>query len=88
MVAVPLTVNGTFANADVEGMEEGDVWDPGLDDRGNSADRNMIIFTAVGGAALVTGSVLFFLGRRPERAPVVGAIPFRDGAGLAVTGRF
>jgi tetratricopeptide (TPR) repeat protein len=39
-------------------------FDPGIDERGRAANRNMIITASIGAAALGTGAVLYFLGRR------------------------
>lgn len=41
-----------------------DTFDPARFDQGKAAERNMFILTGVGGAALVTGGVLYYLGRR------------------------
>ena len=41
-----------------------DTFDPARFDQGKAAERNMFILTGVGVAALVTGGVLYYLGRR------------------------
>src|SRR5690606_34469123 len=67
--------------------EEHDRWESG-----QAAERNMIISLAAGGAALATGGVLLYLGRRKAReggeAPVVGAWADGRGASLTLSGRF
>jgi tetratricopeptide (TPR) repeat protein len=55
------------------------------DDEGHAANQKMIIATAAGGALLVGGAVLYFLGRRQlEVAPVVTP----DGGGISLRGGF
>jgi tetratricopeptide (TPR) repeat protein len=69
-------------------------WDPGLVSDGKAANRNAIIAFSVGGAALVTGGVLYYLGVRAGRVPAdaqrVAVVPSvsSQGAGLVVGGRF
>jgi tetratricopeptide (TPR) repeat protein len=41
-----------------------DTFDQARFDQGEAAERNMFIFTGVGGAALITGGVLYYLGHR------------------------
>lgn len=43
-----------------------DRFDPARFDQGEAAERNMFILTGIGAAALVTGSVLYYLGRRAD----------------------
>lgn len=74
--------------------EAADVYDPDQVSRGESAERNMLLFAGAGTAALITGGVLFYLGARAaaaaERSGPVAARPLlgRDVAGLAVEGSF
>ena len=48
------------------------------------------VLVAAGGAAVVTGAVVFFTGRRPRERATAQIIPVIDdrATGLAVTGRF
>jgi tetratricopeptide (TPR) repeat protein len=57
-------------------------------DEGKSAETRMFILTGVGGFALATGAVLYYLGWRAGRAEVVPITPAGDGAGAAVRARF
>ncbi len=50
---------------------------------GRAAERNQFIFLGAGGAAIVTGSVLYFLGKR-DGASTVAIAPRGDG-GAAIT---
>jgi tetratricopeptide (TPR) repeat protein len=61
-----------------------DTFDQARYDEGKAANRNMIIFTAAGGAALVTGGVLYYLGYRARVAPAIGP----DQVGVTATARF
>jgi len=45
-----------------------DVYDPGLDDRGETAERTMLITAVIGTVALGAGVALYFLGRRIDAA--------------------
>ncbi len=68
--------SSTVANA-----TKGTVWDPSLESSGNSDNTREAIFDIIGGAAIVTGGVLYFLGRHhsPEGLALV---PRREGAML------
>jgi hypothetical protein len=61
------------------------------DDEGKTANRNMIIATAAGGALLVGGAALYFVGRskgtRRESAAIAPII-VSNGGGIAVRGGF
>jgi tetratricopeptide (TPR) repeat protein len=69
-----------------------DVFDPDRFAKGEAAERNMIICVSVGGAALVTGGVLYLLGHRAgaraERRMSIAPVLLPDGAGLAAGGSF
>jgi tetratricopeptide (TPR) repeat protein len=69
-----------------------DVFDPDRFAQGEAAERNMIICVGIGGAALVTGGVLYFMGHRAgaraERRMSVAPVLLPDGAGLAAGGSF
>ena len=60
---------------------------------GDSAEKKFIIFTAVGGAAIVAGGVLYVLGRsaandESERAVAITPTLGPDSAGWAISGSF
>ena len=62
-------------------------WTPDDEDtfeRGERANRNMKIAYAIGGALVIGGGVMYFLGRRAAAAPVVT----NESASLVVTGAF
>jgi tetratricopeptide (TPR) repeat protein len=65
-------------------------WSAALDQKiadGEAANRNMILGCTIGGAALITGGVLLYLGyRSPEPAPAVTLLP--GGAALTLSGSF
>ena len=54
-----------------------DAYDPDLDDRGESAERAMLVTAGIGAAALATGAVLYVLGRRAgaDEKPALIIIP-------------
>jgi hypothetical protein len=56
-----------------------------IDDQGNAASSHMGIGLSVGAAALVTGGLLYYLGRDPERAMIT---PTTGGAVMSFGGRF
>jgi hypothetical protein len=67
--------------------------DAALIEKGETADKRLKLFSVLGGAALVGGGVLYYLGHRKDAragaeasawAPVVSP----DGVGIAWTGRF
>ena len=68
------------------------VFDPDRYAQGERAARNMIIAVSVGGAAIVTGGVLYYLGYRrgrvEERPVAITPIAPSGGAGLAIGGQF
>jgi tetratricopeptide (TPR) repeat protein len=62
-------------------------------DEGKADDRNMLVLTGVGAAALVAGGVLYYLGHRAEQATDTGALTIAPGIGasavtLTAAGRF
>ncbi|MBA3396449.1 MAG: hypothetical protein H0T89_27710 [Deltaproteobacteria bacterium] len=63
--------------SDVEGSES---WDPGLDQQGKNAERNAIILWSAGGAAILGGGVLYFLGRRSAEPARLSIVPRASGA--------
>jgi tetratricopeptide (TPR) repeat protein len=69
------------------------VWDERLDrlarEEGPEAERNLIIFSVVGGAAVIGGVVLYGLGvMARDRALAVVPVVGPQQAGIAVVGRF
>jgi tetratricopeptide (TPR) repeat protein len=55
-------------------------------DEGESAETKMFVLSGAGAAALLTGGVLYYLGRRAEAS--VGAVPATGGAQVTLSGRF
>lgn len=62
------------------------------EDEGKSAETKMIVFTAIGAAAIATGGVLSYLGwsrnREHDRSLVVAPTVGPDSAGWAIAGEF
>ncbi|HEU5060154.1 MAG TPA: hypothetical protein VFU21_26665, partial [Kofleriaceae bacterium] len=83
---------GIVAKKASDAISENDEgWSQSLLDRydeGKSAETRMFILTGVGGFALATGAVLYYLGWRAGRAVVVPVTPADGGAGAAVRGQF
>ena len=68
---------------DAEAATVGEVWDPEIQSSGQSAARNAKISLAVGGALVVTGTILYVLGRNTgNEAAQVTVMPLHDGATL------
>jgi tetratricopeptide (TPR) repeat protein len=71
-----------------------DMFDQARYDQGQAAERNMYIFTGVGGAALIAGGVLYYLGHRAgATAPDSSAVTVTpsvtsDAVTFAASGRF
>ncbi len=70
-----------------------DTFDQKADDQGKADQRNMLVFTSVGAAALVAGGVLYYLGHRAERSSEAGAVSFAPSVGpsqitFTAAGRF
>jgi hypothetical protein len=68
-------------------------FDPKRDSDGKAANRNMYVFTGVGAAAIATGSVLYYLGIRAQRARDATDVSFaphvsRSDITLTATARF
>lgn len=89
-------VFGTQARSAQSAIEGEEVaWSGDLDDeidRGEAAERNMIIATSIGGAALAAGAALFYLDmqRDPSPASSVSVAPSFGGSqtGFVIQGRF
>ena len=71
---------GLSARGKQSDLEDGGVWDPALYEDGQSADRNAKIFLGVGGAAVIGGAVLYYLGVRAGSEAQVAVVPRGDGA--------
>lgn len=68
---------------DAEGAMIGEAWDPAIQSSGQSAARDAQISLAVGGALIVTGTILYILGRTGDNeAAQVTVIPQHGGAAL------
>ncbi|MFN0251667.1 MAG: hypothetical protein ACKV2T_32625 [Kofleriaceae bacterium] len=81
-------VFGLRARSQSRELNNSDVWDPLLDASARRADRNAKILLGVGGAAVVGGAVLYYLGYRAEASSQVAIIPSADGAAVAWSFRF
>jgi tetratricopeptide (TPR) repeat protein len=83
---IAVGVGGVFAykadqaSEDARAVRVAAPWEPAIDDRGETAERNARILMAVGGAAIVTGTVLYLLGARSNDEPSVAVVPRSDGA--------
>jgi tetratricopeptide (TPR) repeat protein len=74
---------------DAESAMTGEMWDPSIESSGRSAARNAKISFAVGGALVVTGAILFVLGRDSSSETAhVTVIPQHEGATLVWGGAF
>ncbi len=88
-VGVMFGVRASSAASDAEAIEMGQPWQPELETRGEKASKNSKIFLVVGGAAIVTGGVLYFLGaKKSQESSSVTFVPTEDGASFAWTGGF
>jgi tetratricopeptide (TPR) repeat protein len=81
-------VFGLRARSQSRELNNSDVWDPSLDASAKRSDRNAKILLGVGGAAIVGGAVLYYLGYRAESSSQVAIIPSTDGAAVAWSFRF
>ena len=71
------------ASNDAESAKVGEMWNPGIQTRGETAARNAKISLGVGTALLVTGSLLYMLGRKSSsEASHVSVVPHHEGATL------
>jgi len=88
-VGVAFGLRARAAAAEAEDIQPGGMWKPGIEDRGETAEKNAKIFLLVGSAAIVTGGVLYFLGaKKSTETSGVSFVPTREGASLAWTGDF
>ncbi len=80
---------GLRARSQSKDLNNSDEWDPTLDASARRADRNAKILHGVGGAAVIGGAVLFYLGYRAgAESSQVAVSPSADGATLAWSFRF
>jgi fibrillarin-like rRNA methylase len=80
---------GLRARSQSKDLNNSDEWDPSLDASAHRADRNAKILLGVGGAAIIGGAVMFYLGHRAGNdSSHVALIPSADGATLAWSLRF
>jgi|SoiMethySBSTD1v2_1073268.scaffolds.fasta_scaffold43984_3 tetratricopeptide (TPR) repeat protein len=63
-VGIYFGLKASSLSSDLANLEE---WDSSIVDEGESANTNMMIFTGLGAAAVVTGGVLYYLGMRADR---------------------
>lgn len=74
------------AASDAESGTVGSTWDPSIQTHGKTYARNAKISAAVGGALLVTGGVLYVLGRRgAAETNHVAVVPEAGGASLVLS---
>jgi tetratricopeptide (TPR) repeat protein len=88
-LGVKFGLDARAASDDISGVR--DTWTLALDERireGERAQRNMWISYALGGAALATGGVLYWLGVSAAGDSAVAVIPSPGGASLVVGGGF
>ena len=95
-VGVKYGLDAKSINEDLESVDSSGAWTPELlakEDEGKSAEKKLIIFTAVGGAAIIAGGVLSYLGFTTGGdasedslavAPSIGA----ESLGWVISGRF
>lgn len=80
---------GLRARSQSKDLNSSDEWNPSLDASAHRADRNAKILLGVGGAAVIGGAVLFYLGYRAgAESSQVALVPSADGATLAWSIRF
>jgi tetratricopeptide (TPR) repeat protein len=80
---------GLRARSQSKDLNSSEEWDPSLEASAKRADRNAKILLGVGGAAVIGGAVLFYLGYRAgSESSQVAVIPSTDGATLAWSFRF
>ncbi len=73
---------GLRAKSTASDVEGGATWDPDLDRQGKAAERNAIILWGAGGAAIIGGGVLYFLGRRSAEPSRLSIVPRASGAAV------
>lgn len=89
-VGVKYGLDAKNASNDISGHDG--AWDKdtlSLEKSGPRAERRMLVFTALGAAALAGGGVLYWMGMRTtEEGPTVTPTGSADEVGLAVVGSF
>jgi tetratricopeptide (TPR) repeat protein len=86
--SVAFGLRARAAASEAEALPAGSTWDPSIEERGDRAAGRALVFAAIGGAAVVTGGVLYVLGqRRTERGGVTVA-PTPSGATLVWASSF
>jgi tetratricopeptide (TPR) repeat protein len=77
---------GLHARSLADQASRADAYDPDLDDRGESAERAMLISAGVGAAAVATGALLYVLGRRagPDERPALTLVPWLAPSSIAL----
>ncbi|MGE0548870.1 MAG: hypothetical protein AB7O24_31035 [Kofleriaceae bacterium] len=80
---------GLSARSKSKDLNSSPTWEPALERNAKAADRNAKITLAVGGAAIIGGAVLYYLGHRAsqEHAPVA-VVPAGDGGSIVWFGAF
>jgi tetratricopeptide (TPR) repeat protein len=80
---VAFGLRASSAASDAEKLPAGSVWKPDIESRGEKAAKNSKLFLAVGGAAVITGGVLYFLGaKKSSESSSVALLPTSGGASL------
>ena len=88
-IGVAFGLRARAAASEAEDIQPGGTWKPGIEDRGQNAEKNAKIFLVVGSAAVVTGGVLYFLGaKKSSETSGVSFVPTREGASLTWIGDF
>jgi tetratricopeptide (TPR) repeat protein len=90
-VAAIFAVDAHLAANEVADAYQGKMPNPdvrSLDDRGHRDDAIAAIAGISGGAAVITGAVLYGLGVRSERAQHLAFVPHRDGGEVKVAWQF
>lgn len=75
------------AESDLNDLNSGGTWTPAQQDKYDAGKRNntiAIVSFALGGAAVATGGVLWFLGTRKENEARVAVVPTKGGTSVAV----
>ena len=77
-------VRARSAASDAQDLAPGSTWMPGIEERGEQAEKKAKIFLIAGGVAVVTGTVLFTLGvKKGKEASSVSFVPEQGGASMA-----
>jgi tetratricopeptide (TPR) repeat protein len=81
-------VFGLRARSQSREVDNAEEWDASLDASAKRADRNAKVLLPVGGAMIIGGAVLYYLGYREQQSSQVAIIPSADGATVAWSFRF